>query len=55
MKKASSTNREKATAPAQKKLEQLELFPKTEMKSLQGKKDKSFVVMQQDVNDAEDF
>lgn len=55
MKKASSTSRKKANAPAQKKLEQLELFPKTELKPLQRSKDKSFVAMQQNVSDAEDF
>jgi hypothetical protein len=55
MKKASSTSRKKANAPAQKKLEQLELFPKTDMKSLQGNKDKLFTATQQDVSDAGDF
>jgi hypothetical protein len=55
MKKASSTRRKKANVPAQKKLEQLELFPKTELKPLQGSKDKSFVAMRQNVSDTKDF
>lgn len=55
MKKASSIRRKKAKAPAQRKLEQLELFPKTELKPLQGSKDKSVVAMQQNVSDAKDF
>lgn len=37
MKKASSTNRKKATAPAEKKLEQLELFPKNRNEIIAGK------------------
>lgn len=55
MKKASSTSRKKANAPAQKKLEQLELFPKTEMKSLQESKGRAFIALQQDVSDGKDF
>jgi hypothetical protein len=45
MKKVDSTNRKKANVPAQKKLEQLELFPKVEMKAPQ-KKPNPFVSVQ---------